>query len=131
MFYVQAKRGKPYPDKEEAATVQGSPSPTSAQGPTIEENDEIYHSYIQHCQKSREIAIPPPPFVKIYENKLFLTEQYLTDGQADALEEALARTRGSAKYMIKELYIDDCGMTDANFAKILEGICSQARPLGG
>ena len=131
MFYVQAKRGRPYHHEEEAANVQGSPSPANPQGSTIEKNDELLHSYIQHCQRSREVAIPPPPFVKIYENKLFLTGERLTDGQADALEEALAGTRSIAKYMIKELYIDDCGMTDANFAKILEGICSQARPLGG
>jgi hypothetical protein len=67
-------------------------------------------------------------------NKLFLTQDNISDGQAAALADLLYKagdqkvlvlrneTEVQNERLIQTLVIDDCKLSDSNFAKILDAI---------
>ena len=56
------------------------------------------------------------------ENRLMIDDQTLTDAETEALHFYFVNTRSLPVFMINELVLTNCSLTDAKFAKILEGI---------
>jgi len=56
---------------------------------------------------------------------LYLTQTYISDAQAEILREFLMDVKQLPAYQIHQLRIDDCGLTDRQFATILDGVRQQ------
>ena len=63
--------------------------------------------------------LPLPNYAQLKNNCLFLSEFKITDTQASALKHFLINMKSHPKRFVKKLFIDDCGMTDSQFAQIL------------
>lgn len=80
-------------------------------------------NYFKTCAKQQEA--PLPAFARLYGHCLFLTECRVSATMAQALGEYLNATKYHPQKITKQLFIDDCGMTDGSFAQILQGLENQ------
>ena len=77
----------------------------------------------------QELALPL--FAFIYRHSMFLTQIYISDSAAHCLQKHLTplpRDDDQTK-LVNSLFIDDCGMRDSQFQKILKGIEAQGSEL--
>lgn len=70
-------------------------------------------------------SMPKPIFTKITRNILHLYGSSVPKGQSMALRNFLIEHKADPQYHIKELILDECLMTDEEFANILEGVIEQ------
>lgn len=96
---------------------------------------KFVETYVSECRKA--IEVPVPHFAQLVGNKLFLTQDNISDGQAAALADLLYKagdqkvlvmrneTEVQNERLIQTLVIDDCKLSDSNFAKILDAIKNQ------
>lgn len=88
----------------------------NAEKPEVQER---MFNHFENCKK--RMVVPVPAYVKIKDQQLYLTQSSFSDEMAENLKEFLVSQKSVQSYQIKLLCIDDCGMTDFQFSKILEG----------
>jgi hypothetical protein len=71
------------------------------------------------------IELPFPSFARIHRNTLILSQYRLSDLMSEALRRYLGQESDPGRF-IQKLLVDDCGVTDAMFARILEGLDEQS-----
>jgi hypothetical protein len=69
--------------------------------------------------------IPKPSFLKIEDNWIKLTEETISEIQAQVLKQYFTKTKGYTDKQVKYLMIDNCYMNDNTFSVFLQGILSQ------
>lgn len=88
------------------------------------ESDQLAQfQYYYNC--IRQMEAPLPTFAKLIGHCLLLVECRISDAISLAMAEYLRVTKSIPEKHIKQLIIDDCGMSDQQYAHILEGIHSQ------
>lgn len=91
-----------------------------------DEKDQEKHAMMAYrLIQTRNMVVPCPKFVTFTQHILFLTNQLVTENEAEALKAYLANTKAITEKRVYKLYIDACQMTDPSFAKILGGIQEQ------
>jgi len=71
---------------------------------------QISKAYFDRCNQRGEI--PCPTFIKLNQQRLFLSVNKIQDSQAENLREFLIATKEDSGRQIKSVFIDDCGMSD-------------------
>ncbi len=87
---------------------------------STDQSNKMKIDFFNICN-SRKV-IPLPSFTKIKDKTLYLTQIIINDIQAQNLQEFLVSHKDVSEYQIKMICIDDCGMTDVQFSRILKGL---------
>ena len=69
--------------------------------------------------------VPNPSFVSIRNKTLSLIELHLNENQCNILKEFMIKTKNVVSQQIETLIVDNCYISDRNFAIILQGIKEQ------
>lgn len=74
--------------------------------------------FYETCESAK--VVPLPIFVKIQEGLLFITNEFINDGMANALAKLLTFGLQQDNLKIVEVNLDTNGLKDESFSKILE-----------
>jgi len=68
------------------------------------------------------MLVPNPGFLTFSKHILALSHKRVSESEADALRSYFCNTSGVVDQRVYKLIIESCHMTDATFAKILDGL---------